>query len=116
MARIWLPHSSELPLAAREFAVMAAVEPINREADEEPSEEAQPGQDRQAGHQQRTEEDTRDWRDQSAGSFESAAAVWIFAAKDDDADRDEYEGEEGTDVREVGEGANVEDAGGNADD
>ena len=49
------------------------------------------------------------------GDAEAAMAVGVLVAQDDDSGGDKDEGEEGADVRHLGEGAHVEEAGGDGD-
>src|SRR6266576_3620597 len=99
-------------LPSGELAVVAAVEPVDGQANDEPSEKAQPSQDGQARHQEYAEEYTEHGRSQTAGSSESAMTAGIAEAQDDHADRYQDECEECADVRKVGQGTDVEDASG----
>ena len=96
-----------------ELGAVAAVEEVNHQADDQPDEEAVPGDDGQTGHEQEAEDDAerRDYR--AKGNAEAAAAMRLADAQDDDSGGDQDEGEEGADVGEVGQGADVEEAGGN---
>jgi len=99
-----------------EFAAFAAVEVINDEADDEPDEEALPGAGGQAGHQQNTEDDAEYGEDGASGDAEAAVTLRLFAAEDEHADGYEDKGEERADVGELGEGANVKQAGWDGDE
>lgn len=94
---------------------MAAVEEVDEEAEDQPDEEAVPGDDGQSGHEQEAEDDAERGNDGAAGNNKAAMADRLAEAKNDDADGDEDEGEKGADVGEVGEGADVEQARGNGD-
>src|SRR5664279_136911 len=103
-----------LPLAWAELAAVPAVEHVHRQPDDQPYEETQPSQDRQAGHQQHTKYHAEDGRRQAAGSAESAVPLRLFAPQNDDSYRDQNKREQRTDIRQIREGANVENAAGNA--
>src|SRR6185437_17018665 len=79
-------------------------------------EEADPGEDGQARHEQAAKQNAEDGKDGATGAAESAMAIGLAVTKDEDARRNEHEGEERTDVREVRERADVEQSRGNADD
>ena len=99
-------------LLSRELGPVAAVEEVDDQADGEPDEEAHPGDDGQSGHEQEAEDHAERRNDGAEGNAEAAAAMRFAVAQHDDADGDEDEGEEGADVGEIGEGADVEEAGG----
>ena len=67
------------------------------------------------GHQQEAEDHAERGDHGPAGDDETAAAFRLANAQDNDADRDQDEGEECADVGKVGEGADVEKAGRNGD-
>src|ERR1700734_2380318 len=92
------------------LGTVAAVEEVDEKADDEPDDEAIPGDDRQSGHEQEAEDDAERGNDRSTGNHEAAFTVRLTEAKDDDSDGDEDEGEKGADVGEIGEGADVEEA------
>src|SRR5438128_6786326 len=73
------------PLSASEFAMVAAVEAINSQPDQQPSEETQPSENRQTAHQQHAEEHTQHGGDNPAGSPEAAMPVRILVPQNDDA-------------------------------
>src|ERR1700674_4048929 len=90
-----------------ELAALARVEDVDHHADNQPDEEAQPGRDGQARHQQHAEGDAEDRRCKTTGSTEAAVPFRLAHPQDDDADRDQDEGEERADVGEIGERADV---------
>src|SRR5579862_8883358 len=70
-----------------ELAAMPAVRPVDAHADNEPCEEAQPGQNRQPRHQQYTEDHAENGRGQASGSAEPAMPLRLLVTQDDDAER-----------------------------
>jgi len=93
-----------------EFAAFAAVEVVDEEADDEPDEEADPGDRGEARHEESAEEDAQDGEERASRDAEAAMPVRLLVAQDEDADRDQDEGEESTDVGHFGEAADVEEA------
>ena len=89
---------------------MAAVEAIDGQADDEPREESQPCEDRQAGHQQYAEKYAKHRGCYTAGRAEAATAIRLAIAKNDYADRYEHKSKQRADVRQVGERSNVEES------
>src|ERR1039458_2422204 len=81
-----------------EFGAVAAIEEVDEKADDQPDDEAVPGNDGQSGHEQETEDDAESGNDGPEGNNETASASRIAITQDDDADGDEDEGEEGADV------------------
>src|ERR1035438_6104945 len=98
-----------------ELGAVPAVEEVDEQADGQPDEEAVPGDDGQAGHQQEAEDYAERRNDRAKGNAEAAAALRLADAQHDDADGNQNEGEECADVGEVGQGADVEETGGNGD-
>src|SRR5580698_46348 len=94
-----------------EFGAVTAVEEVDKEADDQPDDEAVPGDDGQASHEEEAEDDAENGNDESAGNDEAAMTVRLAEAKNDYADGDQDEGEEGADVGEIGEGSDVKEAG-----
>src|SRR5580704_48584 len=88
---------------------------INEETDDEPDEESNPVGDGQPGHQEQTGENGDDGSERSTRRTKGAGTVRIAVAQDEHASSDQREGEQRADVRKIGESANVEKAGGNAD-
>src|SRR5208337_3596306 len=103
-------------LCARKLAALAAVEVVDDKPDGEPDEEADPGDDRQPRHQKNAEGNAQNRQNRAAGTAESAAAAGIFVAQYEHAGGDKHEGEERADIREIGEGADIEQPGRHADD
>src|SRR5579859_4928233 len=95
--------NAALTAALRELAAVAAIEEVDKQADGEPHEEADPIHDGQARHEQDAETDAGDRNDGPAGSAESAFPSGIAIAEDEHAAGDEREGEQRADVGEVGE-------------
>src|ERR1035441_10932789 len=120
MRRAFCQVFTEPPLLCRpglgKLGAVTAIEEVDEQADDQPDEEAIPGDDGQAGHEQEAKDDAERGNDGPAGNDETTAAVGIAEAEDDDSDGDEDKGEKRADVGEVGEGADVEEAGGNGDD
>src|SRR5690348_8051642 len=97
-------------------AVADAEVEVEKQADDEPDEEAYPVLDGEAGHQDEAQNhggDGNPWRKWDA---EAARAVGLAFAENQDGDRNEDEGEKRADVGEVDERADVENPGGNGDE
>src|SRR3954469_3588451 len=95
---------------------MAAVQEIDAESDNQPSEEAQPSEDRQPGHQQQTKNDAQNRRSRPAGGAEPSMPLGLAIAKYENTNRHQHEGKQRADVGEIGSGADIEHACGNAYD
>lgn len=81
------PNELEISLLCfGELAVFLAVEIVNPQPNQQPSEEAQPGQNRQARHQQCAEEYAQNGSGDSTGSTEAAMPVGLAIAKNNDSD------------------------------
>ena len=87
--------------------MVAPVNRINTQTDGKPAEEAQPRKNRQAHHQEAAEKHAGNGGKQAAGRAESTVPVWFLVAKDDYANRNQDEREEGADVGKVGQGSDV---------
>ena len=74
-------------------------------------EKAQPRHHRQSRHEQDAKKDAQDGDGNSAGRAEATTPLGLAIAQDQHADRDQHEGEEGADIREVGEGADIQQPG-----
>src|SRR5208283_1643439 len=97
--RMKSPGASFMGSSRTELAVMAAVEQVNHEPEDEPNKEAQPSQDGQTCHQQHAEDNAEDGRGDPAGRAEPTTALRLLVAKDNDPDRDQHEREQCADVR-----------------
>ena len=84
--------SARLPGPGK-FRPMTAIEEINEQANDEPDYESAPCNDGQSCHQQKAEDHAERGDDGTAGDDETAAPFGLAEAQDDDADRDEDEGE-----------------------
>ena len=93
--------------------MLAAVEEVDAQADDQPAEKAQPGDDRQAGHEQHAKEDAQNGYGNAARGAEATTPVRFAIAQDQHADRYQHKGKEGTDIRQVGQGADVQQSTGN---
>ena|SRR6266487_196543 len=92
------------------LAMTSAVESVDAQSDRQPTEEPQPGQDRQSAHQQNAKEDAQYRGSDSAGRTESAMAAGITIAEDDHAYRNQHEGKKRANIRKIGECTDIEDA------
>jgi hypothetical protein len=99
--------SAKRASACRELAVFPAVEEINEQPDREPGEESQPGNYGQSHHQSAAKDDRKQRKPRNKRNAEAARTVGLAAAKDGNAHRDQNEGEQRTDVRQIGGGADV---------
>src|SRR6266498_2080668 len=99
----------------REFAVLAAVEPVDSQPYQQPSEKAEPGQDWEPGHEQRAKDHTEHWRGNSARSSEAPVAPWVAVSKNNNPKRHQHKSEERTDVRQIRKRTDVQNTRGNAD-
>src|SRR5579863_9867148 len=95
---------------ARKLRPVAAVENVDDEADDEPDDKAEPGEDVQAGHEQEAEDHAERWNDRSERNSEPPLPLRIAIAQHDDADGNQDEGKQRADVGEVSERADVEQA------
>ena len=94
---------------------MLTVEEVNRQADGKPDEESDPGFEGQAEHEDEAEDDGEYGQKGNPGDAEAAGPFWLGPSEDEDPGAGQHECEEGSDVREIGEGADVKDASGYAD-
>src|SRR6266436_3655762 len=69
--------------AFRKLTMPAAVEAVNSQPDQQPSEEPQPRKNWKTAHQQHAEEHAQYWRNNSAWSTEGTMPVRIFVTQDD---------------------------------
>src|SRR5215471_21025867 len=97
-----------------ELTAMTAVHEVHNQADYEPEEEAQPGQNRQSRHKEHAENNAEYWRCKSSRRAEAAMPLRLLVTENDHAQRNEHEGEQRADVRQVGERTDVQDTGGYA--
>src|SRR5215467_12970230 len=104
-----------LPCLQVKRAALPAISEVNHKSQGEPYKETDPVHDRQACHQQETGENRENWRQRAAGGAEGAVAIGLAVAKNEHAGSNESECEQRADVGEIGEGADVEQAGGNPD-
>src|SRR5262249_32287232 len=107
-----------LALSGRQVqsAALPAVQEIDYKSDGKPHEKSDPIHDRQTGHQEQAGEDGKYRGERAAGSAKGAVALRFAITKDKNACGDERKGEQSADVGEVGEGADIEKTGWNADD
>src|SRR5882672_5892435 len=93
---------------------MAAVEAVNPQTNGQPSEKPQPSKDGQPRHQQHAEHDAEHRSCNSTRSPEATVPARIAVAQNDYPDRYQYKRKQRADVREVGQGPDIENTGGNA--
>src|SRR5262245_45436718 len=95
-------------------AAFPAISEVNHKSDSQPYKEANPVHDRQARHEEQTGENRKNWRERSARRVERTMAIRFAIAQDEHAGGNQREREQRPDVGEVGESANVEQAGGDS--
>ncbi len=93
---------------------MTAVEDVDEKAEAQPHDESEPGDDGESRHEAAAENDRDQRKPRHERNFEDARAVGLRAAQDDYTQRDQDEGEEGADVREIGGVADGKDSSGDA--
>src|ERR1039457_1458086 len=111
-ASLRMPNQ-ELPQPS-ELGAVAAVEEVNDQADGQPGEKTEPCDYFKPHHEYYAKDDAQHREDRAQRSAEAAVAIRLALAQDEHTDGDQEEGEEGTDVGEIGDGADVQKAGGNA--
>jgi len=113
-----LGHSERASLV-RNFqpkrTALAAIGEVNHKSDEKPYKETNPIHDGKSRHEKQASEDGDDGSDGTAGSTEGARTVRFAITKDENAPGNQSKCEERADVRQVCEGADVEESGGDAD-
>src|SRR5581483_4684382 len=93
--------ATRLSVSCREFAVVAAVEQVNAQAQREPHDEADPGDHREPGHQASAKYDRDQREPRHEWNSEGTRAVRLLAAKKDHSQRDQRERKQCADVREI---------------
>src|ERR1700688_2017508 len=93
---------------------MAAVQKIDSQPNGQPRKESQPGENWQARHQKHAKQHTQNRRSNPAGRAKATMAARIAVAQNNHSNRNQGKGEEGADVRKIGECADIENSGRNA--
>jgi len=88
----------------------SAVESVDAESDRQPTEEPQPGQDRQSAHQENAKEYAQYRGSDSTGRTESAMTAGITIAQDYHTYRNQHKGEKRADIRKIGKCTDIQDA------
>ena len=101
--------------ARAQFAVTHAVKEINQHTNSEPNKEADPRLQRQAQHQHEAKHDPQNWKNRTHRNAERAWPIRVGAPQDDDAEANENEGEERSDICKVSQRTDI-DYGGDAAD
>jgi hypothetical protein len=97
--------------AAAKFAVTYAVKEINQEPNPEPNKEADPSLHGQAQHQNEAKDDTENWKHRTHRNTERARPIGIGPPQNDDAKANKNEGEECSNIREVGQRTDIDHSG-----
>src|SRR5581483_6488195 len=82
-----------------ELAPITAVKDVDDESDREPNDEANPCDQREAGHQPAAKHDGDDGKERNEWNLEAARTLRLAAAQKDYAEGHENEGEQGADIR-----------------
>src|ERR1035437_5670123 len=94
---------------------VAAIAKVDQQSQHQPGEEGHPGHHSQAHHQQYAKDDSQKREERTQRSTKAARPLRLAIAQDEYRDGDQDKGEKGADVGEVGDSADVQQSGGNAD-
>src|SRR2546421_5246909 len=112
------PHH-EIPLylvGGAQCATLAPVVVINHKPDGHPHEKADPIHDGEAGHQKETSKNRQNRSNRPSGRAKGSMTIRLAITENQDSSGNQSEGKQRSNVREIGEGSDVEETRGNAYD